>query len=134
MLRMIRFKVIGAAGEKLVMRFGEMLNADGTVYTENLRSARVDHTYICKGSGEEVWEPHFTFHGFRCVEVTGLSGKPTPEMVIGIVVHSDAPLTSSFECSNPMLNQLHSNIVRGQRNVPMGDYCSAEHNGHGLYA
>jgi len=111
----IRLKVKGRAGEKVVMRFGEMLNADGTVYTENLRSARATDTYICKGGGEELWEPHFTFHGFRYVEITGLSRKPRPGMVTGIVIHSDAPMTSSFECSNPMLNQLHSNIVWGQR-------------------
>ena len=130
----IRLKVKGTAGEKIVMRFGEMLNADGTVYTENLRSARVTDTYICKGpsspsrfvkasqdrgatpsqAGEEIWEPHFTFHGFRYVEITGFSAKPNLEAVTGIVIHSDAPLTSSFECSNPMLNQLHSNIVWGQ--------------------
>ena len=111
----IRLKVNGKRGEKIVMRFGEMLNADGTVYTENLRSARVTDTYICNGRCEEVWEPHFTFHGFRYVEITGLSVKPNKETVTGIVVHSDAPIASSFECSNPMLNQLHSNIVWGQR-------------------
>ncbi|VGO13527.1 hypothetical protein PDESU_02084 [Pontiella desulfatans] len=111
----IRLRVNGEAGEKIVMRFGEMLNADGTVYTENLRSARATDTYICKGGGEEVWEPHFTFHGFRYVEMTGLNRKPNLETVTGIVVHSDAPMTSSFECSNPMLNQLHRNIVWGQR-------------------
>jgi len=111
----IRLKVNGKAGEKVVMRFAEMLKGDGTVYTENLRSARATDTYILKGDGEEVWEPHFTFHGFRYVEVTGLSVKPTADMVTGIVVHSDAPMTSSFECSNPLLNQLHSNIVWGQR-------------------
>ncbi len=111
----IRLKVSGEAGDKVVMRFGEMLNSDGTVHTANLRSARCTDTYILKGGGEEVWEPHFTFHGFRYVEVAGVSGKPAPEMVTGIVVHSDAPMTSSFECSNPMLNQLHSNIIWGQR-------------------
>ena len=119
----IRLKVQGQAGEKVVMRFGEMLKADGTVYTENLRSARAIDTYICKGDGVEVWEPRFTFHGFRYVEITGLSAPPSPEMVTGIVIHTDAPMTSSFECSNPMLNQLHSNIVWGQRSnyieVPM---------------
>ena len=111
----IRLKVRGNAGDKVVMRFAEMLNADGTVYTENLRSARATDTYILKGGAEEVWEPRFTFHGFRYVQITGLSGKPSPEMVTGMVVHSDAPMTSSFECSNPMLNQLHQNIVWGQR-------------------
>jgi alpha-L-rhamnosidase len=111
----IRLQVEGEAGEKVVMRFGEMLNADGTLYTENLRTARATDTYICKGGGQEIWEPHFTFHGFQYVEISGLSAKPTPKMVTGIAVHSDAPLTSSFECSNPMLNQLHSNILWGQR-------------------
>ncbi len=111
----IRLKVTGKAGDRVVMRFGEMLKADGTVYTANLRSARATDTYILKGGGEEVWEPHFTFHGFRYVQLTGLPGKPTPDTVTGIVVHSDAPLTSSFACSNPMLNRLHSNIVWGQR-------------------
>ncbi len=110
----IRLKVNGKAGDKVVMRFGEMLNADGTVYTANLRSARATDTYILKGGGEEVWEPHFTFHGFRYVEIAGLPGKPSPDAVTGIVIRSDAPLTSSFECSNPLLNQLHSNIVWGQ--------------------
>jgi len=122
----IRLKVSGKAGDKIVMRFGEMLNADGTVYTANLRSARATDTYILKGepsspsatsrqTGEEVWEPHFTFHGFRYVGLTGVTGKVTPDMVTGIVIHSDAPMSSSFECSNPMLNKLHSNIVWGQR-------------------
>lgn len=111
----IRLKVRGAAGDKVHMQFGEMLNADGTVYTENLRSARCADNYILKGGPEEVWEPRFTFHGFRYVEITGLPGKPTPDMITGIVIHSDAPLTSAFECSNPMLNQLHRNIVWGQR-------------------
>ena len=119
----IRLKVQGQAGEKVVMRFGEMLKEDGTVYTANLRSARAIDTYICQGDGVEVWEPRFTFHGFRYVEITGLSTLPSSDMVTGIVIHTDAPMTSSFECSNPMLNQLHSNIVWGQRSnyieVPM---------------
>ena len=110
----IRLKVNGNRGDKIVMRFAEMLNSDGTVYTANLRSARATDTYILKGGGEEVWEPHFTFHGFRYVQVAGLPGKPTPDMVTGIVIHSDAPMSSSFACSNPMLNQLHSNIIWGQ--------------------
>ncbi len=110
----VRLKAKGQAGDRIVMRFGEMLNPDGTVHTQNLRSARSTDTYICKGDGEETWEPHFTFHGFRYVEVAGLRSEPDPSMVTGIVVNSDSPLTSSFECSNPMLNQLHSNILWGQ--------------------
>ena len=111
----IRLKVKGNAGDKVVMHFAEMLNADGTVYTANLRSARATDTYILKGGGEETWEPRFTFHGFRYVQITGLRSKPAPDAVTGIVIHSDAPISASFECSNPMLNQLHSNILWGQR-------------------
>jgi len=111
----IRLKVKGQAGDKVVMRFGEMLNLDGSLHTKNLRSARATDTYILKGGGEEIWEPSFTFHGFRYVEIAGLTGTPTLDRVTGIVIHSDAPMTSSFECSNPMLNQLHSNILWGQR-------------------
>jgi alpha-L-rhamnosidase len=111
----IRLKVKGNAGDQVVMHFAEMLNADGTVYTANLRSARAVDTYILKGGAEEVWEPRFTFHGFRYVQISGLRAKPTPDAVTGIVVHSDSPVSASFECSNPMLNQLHSNILWGQR-------------------
>lgn len=111
----VRLKVQGNAGDRVVMRFGEMLNEDGTVFTDNLRSARATDTYILKGGGEETWEPHFTFHGFQYVEVTGLNAKPSPDLLTGIVIHTDSPMTSSFECSNPMLNQLHRNILWGQR-------------------
>ncbi|MDF7823432.1 glycoside hydrolase family 78 protein [Pontiellaceae bacterium B12227] len=111
----VRLKVSGQAGDKIVMKFGEMLNPDGSVHTKNLRSARATDTYILKGGGEEVWEPHFTFHGFQYVEVTGLRNDPPADTLTGIVVYSDAPMTSSFECSNPMLNQLLSNILWGQR-------------------
>ena len=111
----VRLKVHGPAGTPVVLRFAEMLNPDGTVYTTNLRAAKATDTYILRGEGEEVWEPQFTFHGFRYVEVTGLPDRPADDAVTGVVVHSDAPMTSSFECSNPMLNQLYSNIVWGQR-------------------
>ena len=111
----IRLKVRGNAGDRIVMHFAEMLNADGTVYTANLRSARATDTYILKGEGEEVWEPRFTFHGFRYVQIRGLTGTPTPDAVTGIVVHSDSPNSGAFECSKPMLNQLYNNILWGQR-------------------
>jgi len=110
-----RLRVKGAAGSKVTMQFAEMLNADGTVYTANLRSARAADNYILKGQGAEVWEPHFTFHGFRYVQVHGLECRPTADTITGIVIHSDSTVAGSFECSNPLLNQLYSNIVWGQR-------------------
>jgi len=111
----VRLKVKGRAGTKVVLRFAEVLNPDGTIYTKNLREARCTDTYILKGKGEEVWQPAFTFHGFRYVEVTGCPRIPTPDTITGIVVHSDMPAAGSFECSNPMVNQLQRNIVWSQR-------------------
>ncbi len=111
----VRLKVKGKAGTKVVLRYAEMLNPDGTIYTDNLRFARCTDTYIVKGTGREIWEPRFTFHGFQYVEVTGYPGKPSPDAVTGIVVHSATPLSGSFECSNPMVNQLYSNIIWSQR-------------------
>jgi alpha-L-rhamnosidase len=110
-----RLEVRGQAGTKVVLRFAEMLNPDGTIYTTNLRAARCTDTYILKGNGEEVWEPRFTFHGFRYVEVTGYPGRPSLDAITGVVVHSDTPPAGSFECSNPMVNQLYKNIVWSQR-------------------
>jgi alpha-L-rhamnosidase len=71
MVGFVRLKVSGEKGTRLTLRFAEMLNPDGTIYTENLRGAKATDTYILKGGGEETWEPTFTFHGFRYVELTG---------------------------------------------------------------
>ena len=76
MVGWVRLQVHGSAQTRVRLRFGEVLNPNGTLYTANLRSARSTDTYFCKGGGVETWEPHFTFHGFRYVEVTGYPGKP----------------------------------------------------------
>ena len=111
----VRLRIKGAAGTRVVLRFAEMLNPDGTIYTTNLREARCTDTYILRGGGEEIWEPRFTFHGFQYVEITGYPGKPSLDTITGVVLHSDTALAGSFECSNPMVNQLYSNIVWSQR-------------------
>jgi len=111
----VRLKAKGKTDEKIALRFAEMLNPDGTIYTTNLRGARCTDTYILKGSGEEIWEPRFIYHGFRYVEMTGCSEKPGTDAITGIVAHSNTPLVASFECSNQMVNQLYSNIVWSQR-------------------
>ncbi len=110
-----RLTIAGQPGQKIQLRFAERLNPDGTIYTINLRSARATDTYVCRGGGVEVWQPRFTFHGFQYVEVTGLSGPPKPDTVVGVALSSDTPVVGHFECSDPMLNQLHSNIVCTQR-------------------
>ena len=120
MVGFVRLKVSAPAGTKVTMRHGEMLNPDGTIYTKNLRGAISTDTYVCRGDGAEVFQPHFTFHGFRYVEITGLTEKPTSDSVTGMVVASDTPRTGEFSCSDPRINQLYSNIVWGQR----GNYLS----------
>jgi alpha-L-rhamnosidase len=110
-----RLKVKGAAGTAITLKFVEMLNPDGTIYTTNLRGAKCTDQYILKGGAEETWEPRFTFHGFRYVELTGYPGKPGLDAVTGIVTHSDTPVVGTFECSDPLVNQLYKNITWGQR-------------------
>ena len=110
-----RLRIHGQPGQKITLRFAERLSPDGNIYTTNLRSARATDTYICKGSGIEVWEPRFTFHGFQYIEVTGLNSAPTDDMIVGLALSSDTPVVGSFACSDPMLNQLHRNIYWTQR-------------------
>jgi alpha-L-rhamnosidase len=92
-----------------------MLNDDGTIYTANLRGARQIDRYFPRANGEVSFEPHFTYHGFRYVELTGLAQPPTKDAVRGLVFHSTAPDTGRFKCSDPSLNQLMSNILWTQR-------------------
>ncbi|MBV1939014.1 glycoside hydrolase family 78 protein [Streptomyces sp. BV286] len=115
MVGSVRLRVSGDAGTTVRLRHAEVLNPDGTLYTANLRTAAATDTYVLKGSGEETYEPRFTFHGFRYVEVTGFPGTPSAGAVTGRVMHTSAPFTLDFETDVPMLNKLHSNITWGQR-------------------
>ncbi|MBI3666699.1 MAG: family 78 glycoside hydrolase catalytic domain, partial [Acidobacteria bacterium] len=105
-----RLRARGPRGSKVTLRHAELLYDDGTLNQENLRAAKATDTYILRGEGEEVYEPRFTYHGFRYVEVTGYPGKPDKEAILGRVTHSAMSPTGTFECSNPMLNQLQHNI------------------------
>jgi alpha-L-rhamnosidase len=96
------------------LRFAEILEPNGELYTENLRAARATDYYVCRGDGVEEWEPRFTFHGFRYIEVTGLKQEEIVELA-GVVLHSDLKPTGRFRCSNELLNQLQHNIVWGQK-------------------
>ena len=110
-----RLKVKGPRGTQVRLRFAEMLNPDGTIYTTNLRDAKCTDYYTLRGGATEVWEPRFTFHGFRYVEVTGYPGTPGRDAITGVVLNSDASLTSGWRSSDPRLNRLFKNIVWGQR-------------------
>jgi alpha-L-rhamnosidase len=115
MVGWLRLKVNGPKGTVITLRHAEVLDKFGEFYTTNLRAAKCQLTYTLSGSGEEVYEPKFTFMGFRFVEVTGFPGELTADNLTGVVVHSDMPVTGSFECSNPLLNQLQHNIQWGQK-------------------
>lgn len=110
-----RLRVSGNKGDKVRLRFGEVLKPNGELYTENLRSAAATDTYVLRGAGPEVFEPHFTFHGFRYVELRGFPGVPSKEALLGIVFHTDTPFAMKFQTGNEMVNQLWSNILWGQR-------------------
>lgn len=101
----------------VTLRFAEMLKDDGTLYTENYRSAKSTDTYTADQSATITWEPHFTFHGFRYVELSGLPAGAAPQndWVTGVVLHSDLPETGAFTSSSEKLNKLQSNILWGWR-------------------
>ena len=97
-------------GREVTVRHGEMLTDDGQLYTANLRAATATDEFTSDGKGAEIFEPRFTYHGFRYVEITGLSKPPTLDMVVGKEVASSVAPTGSLECSNKDLNQLWQNI------------------------
>ncbi len=115
MVGWVRLKGSAPADTSVVLRFAEVLNDDGSLYTTNLRDARATDVYTFKGEAEEIWEPTFTFHGFRYVELMGYPGEVSRDTITGVVLHSEMEQTGSFECSDPTINQLQSNILWGQK-------------------
>lgn len=116
----IRMMVQGPAGQRIQIRYGEMLHPDGRLMTENLRKSRATDFYTCKGDPEgEVYESRFTFHGFQFVEVSNFpmenGENPSLDAVTGLVMHSDTPMTSTFDCNDPMVNRLFQNVLWTQR-------------------
>ena len=110
-----RLKVRGPAGTKISLRHAETLRPDGSLFLDNIRSAKVTDTYTLKGGVEETYEPRFTYHGFRFVELTGFPGKPSLATVEGRVVNDDVDTAGEFTCSHPLINKLYRNIVWGTR-------------------
>ena len=110
-----RLKVRGSVGTQVSLRHAERLKPDGTVYIDNLRSAKATDIYTLKGGWAEIYEPRFTYHGFRYVEITGFPGKPTLSSLEGCVVNDDVATAGDFKCSQPMINRIYQNIVWGVR-------------------
>lgn len=115
MVGWVRFTVRGTKGDRVVLKHAEVLDKDGNFYTENLRSAKQTIEYILKGEGEECFEPHFTYQGFRYVKLEEYPGEPRLEDFTGIVIHSVMKKTGNFECSNDLVNQLQRNILWSQK-------------------
>jgi len=109
----VKFSVCGKAGDRVVLKHGEILDSAGNFYNENLRSARSRIEYILKGGGTETFEPHFTFQGFRYVMIEEYPGEPSADKFIAVVIHSEMKPTGNFSCSNTLVNQLHHNILWG---------------------
>lgn len=110
-----RVRVQGKAGTDVRLRFAEVLNDDGTLYTDNLRTAKVTDRFILSGKGVEEFVPQFTFHGFRYAELTGLPTAPARDAVLALVFHTDAPFTAKLATGSAMVNKLWNNILWGQR-------------------
>jgi beta-glucosidase-like glycosyl hydrolase len=110
----LRIRVSGPRGREVVLRFVEVLQ-DGEICTAPLRTAKSTDRYILAGQGIETWEPRFTFHGFRYVEVTGWPGELAASDVEAVVIHSDMERTGWFECSDPLVSRLHENVVWSMR-------------------
>jgi alpha-L-rhamnosidase len=115
MVGWVRLKAQGPAGTTITLRHAEVLDKQGNFYTENLRAAKAALRYTLKGGGPEVYEPHFTFMGFRYVAVDGYPGDLTLDSLTGSVVHSDMAVTGTLETSKPLVNQLQHNIQWGQK-------------------
>ncbi|HMG85954.1 MAG TPA: family 78 glycoside hydrolase catalytic domain [Terracidiphilus sp.] len=115
-----KLSVTGPAGTDVQVRTGETLNPDGTLYTENLRTAKATDHFILGGQGIEELVPQFTFHGFRYIEVTGLKSAPEPGAVSALVLHTDFPFTAKLTTGNEMVNKLWSNILWGERSNFVG--------------
>jgi alpha-L-rhamnosidase len=115
-----KVRVQGPAGTDVKLRFAEIVNADGTLYTDNLRTAKATDHFILSGNGVEEFTPQFTFHGFRYAELTGLPTAPSQDAVTGLEFHTDAPFTVKLQTDNAMIDKLWSNILWGQRSNFVG--------------
>lgn len=147
----VRMRLTAPAGTKIRLRYGELLNKDGTLNPMTSVAGQVkgahktadgtmesiggpgappiawqSDTYIASGNGVETYTPRFTFHGFRYVEVTGWTGKPTLAMLTGLRLNADVSPAGAFTCSNPLFNRIQamcdqtfrSNIFSVQSDCP----------------
>jgi len=116
----VRLTVSGPKGAEVRIRYAELLSPDGSINVSNLRRAKATDIYILRGEGVEVYEPRFTYHGFRYVEIVGFPGVPSINNLQGVAVHTDVEPTGGFACSTPLINEIHKIIVWSQLSNLMG--------------
>ncbi|MGF7140594.1 family 78 glycoside hydrolase catalytic domain [Roseimarinus sediminis] len=113
MVGSVRFRLKGNKGESIRLHHAEVLDQKGNFYLDNIRAAKAEDVYYFMGEGIESWSPRFTFHGFRYLRVSDYKGEINTNDFEGLVVHSNMEAIGSFECSDPLINQLQHNIVWG---------------------
>ena len=111
----VKLTVKGKRNDTIRIHHAEVLDKEGNFYTTNLRSAKQENNYVLSGEGIEIFEPHFTFQGFRYIRVQGYEGALRPEDFEAVALYSDMQHTGTFTSSNPLINQLQHNIQWGQR-------------------
>lgn len=111
----VMLKAKGPAGTKIRLSHAEVLDKEGNFYTVNLRTAKAQNIYILKEHAEQMFEPHFTFQGFRYVKVEGYPAELRLDDLTAVALYSDMEVTGKFSTSNPMINQLQHNIEWGQK-------------------
>jgi hypothetical protein len=113
----VRLRASGAAGTRITLRHAELAGANGMIDTWSNKGAKATDIFVLRGSEDaETYQPRFTYHGFRYVEVTGYPGRPTPDDLVGCVVHADVTgRTGRFRSSNELLNRIFANCVWGMR-------------------
>lgn len=115
MVGWLQVKLKGVAGQPIRMHFAELLKEDGSIFTANLRSAKTTDIYIPAKDGEFEWQPSFTYHGFRFVEIKGLNYAPKVEDFTGVVIYDKMETIGKFETSNAVINQVYKNAYWGIR-------------------
>lgn len=111
----IMLKVRGNEGDTVIIKHAEVLDKEGNFYTANLRAAKATSTYILNGKGEEFFEPHFTYYGFRYIKVEGIKGNLNPDDFTAVAIYADMKTTGTFTTSDSLINQLQHNILWGQK-------------------
>lgn len=117
-----RLKLRGKKGQKITIRYGEILYPDleeykglcGQMLQANLREASNTDIYICRGEGEEIYQPRFTFHGYRYIEISGVDTPPALSDVQSVLLSSVKEITGVFDCDHVLLNRFVKNVKYSQ--------------------